>query len=64
MSIGKVLEELQGRKFTFQLNNLKHKAKSMLELLTKTTLNVPGWPSYSFYFNRLENLWKDLKMAV
>jgi hypothetical protein len=34
--------------FTFQQdNNLKHKAKCTLELLTKMTLNVPEWPSYS-----------------
>ena len=31
-----------GDQFTFQQdNNLKHKAKYTLELLTKTTLNVP-----------------------
>ena len=44
-------------KFTFQQdNNLKHKAKFSLELLTKTTLNVPQWPSYNLDLNRLENL--------
>jgi hypothetical protein len=33
-------EAMVGNKFTFQQdNNLKHKAKSTLELLTKTTLN-------------------------
>jgi hypothetical protein len=32
-----------------------------LDLLAKTTLNVP---SDSFDFNRLENSWQDLKMAV
>jgi hypothetical protein len=68
---GKILEEnlvqyafqqILGDKFTFQQdNNLKHKAKYTLELLTKTTLNVP---SYSFDLNRLENLWQDLKIAV
>ena len=48
--------------FTFQQDiNRKHKAKYTLELLTKTTTNVPGRASYSF--NRLENLWQDLKMA-
>jgi hypothetical protein len=50
-STGKVLEEnlvqsdfhqILGDKFTFQQdNNLKHKVKYTLELLTKTTLNVP-----------------------
>jgi hypothetical protein len=39
---------------TFQQdNNLKHKAKSTLELLTKKTMNVPEWPSYSFDLNLL-----------
>ena len=52
-------------KFTFkQDNNRKHKAKYTLELLTKTTWNVPEWPSYSFECNCLENLWPDLKMDV
>ena len=55
LSTGKILEEnlvqsafqqTLGGKFTFQQdNNLKHKVKSTLELLTKTTLNVPEWPS-------------------
>ena len=55
---GKILEEnlvqsafqqILGDEFTFQQdNNLKHKAKYTLELLTKTTLNVPEWLSYSF----------------
>ena len=38
--------------------------KSTLELLTKTTLNVPEWPSYSFDLNRLEHLWQEWKMTV
>jgi hypothetical protein len=51
LSTGKILEEnlvqsafqqTLGDKFTFQQdNNLKHKAKYTLELLTKKTLNVP-----------------------
>ena len=58
-------QQTLGDKFTFQQdNNLKHMAKYRLELLTKTTLNVPQWRSYSFDLNRLENLWQDLKMAV
>ena len=60
-----VFQQTLGDKFTFQQdNNLKHKAKYILELLTKKTVNVPEWPSYSFDLNRLENLWQDLKMAV
>ena len=51
LSTGKILEEslvqsafqqTLGDKFTSQQdNNLKHKAKYTLELVTKTTLNVP-----------------------
>ena len=52
-------------KFTFQQdNNLKYKAKYTLELLTKTTLNVHEWPSYSFDLHQLEDLWQDFKMDV
>ena len=44
-------------KSTFQQdNNLKHKAKYFLELLTKKTLNVPEWPSYSW----LKSTWKSM----
>ena len=63
-STSKILEKKQiqsafhqrlGDEFTFQPdNNLK--AKSTLELLTKTTVKVPDWPSYSFDLNLLENL--------
>ena len=74
LSTGKILEEslvqsafyqTLGDEFSFQQdNNLKRKAKSTLELLTKMTLNVPEWLSYSFDINLLENLWQDLKMVV
>ena len=82
LSTGKVLEEslvqsafhqTLGDEFTFQQdNNLKHKDKYTLELLTKktvnvltkTTWNVPECPSYSFDLNRFENICQDLKMAV
>ena len=38
--------------FTFQQdNNLKHKTKSTLELLTNKKVNVPKWPYYSFDLN-------------
>ena len=63
--MGKILEEdmvqsafqqTVGNKFTIQqVNSLKHKAKHILELLIKSTLNVPEWPSYSFDLNRLKN---------
>ena len=54
-----------GDEFTFQQdNNLKHKAKSPLEMLTKKAVNIPEWPSYSFDLNLLENLWQDLQMVV
>ena len=37
---------LSMNEFTFQQdNNLKHKAKSTLKLLTKKTVNVPKWLS-------------------
>ena len=39
-----------------QDNNLKHKAKSTLELLTKKTVNVPEWTSYSFDLHLRLNL--------
>ena len=58
-------QQTLGDKFTFQQENkLKHKAKSTLELLTKTTLNAPEWPNYSFDLNLIENLWQDFKMTV
>ena len=42
-------QQTLGDKFNFQQdNNLQHKAKYTLELLTKMTLNVPEWPSYRF----------------
>jgi hypothetical protein len=48
-------------KFTFQQdNNLKHKVKYTQELLNKTTLYVPEWPSYCFDINQPENLWQDV----
>uniref|UniRef100_A0AAZ3SGP1 Uncharacterized protein n=1 Tax=Oncorhynchus tshawytscha TaxID=74940 RepID=A0AAZ3SGP1_ONCTS len=54
-----------GDEFTFQKdNNIKLKVKSKLELLTKKTVNVLEWASYSFDLNLLENLWQDLKMVV
>jgi hypothetical protein len=64
LSTGTILEEnlvqsafykTLGDKFTFQQdNNLKHKATSTVEMLTKKTVNVPEWPSYSFDLNSLK----------
>jgi hypothetical protein len=57
--------QILGDEFTFQQdNNLKHKAKSTLELLTKKTVNLPEWPSFSIDLNLLDNLCQDLKMVV
>ena len=54
-----------GDKFNFQQdNNLKHKAKYTLQLLTKMSLNVPEWSSCGFDLNWLEDLLRDLKMVV
>uniref|UniRef100_A0AAZ3PDJ9 Uncharacterized protein n=1 Tax=Oncorhynchus tshawytscha TaxID=74940 RepID=A0AAZ3PDJ9_ONCTS len=74
LSAGKILEEnlvhsgfhqTLGYEFPFQQdNNLKHKAKSTLVLLTNKTGNVPEGLSYSFDLNLLENIWQDLKMVV
>jgi hypothetical protein len=49
------LHQTLGDEVTIQQdNNLKHKAKSTLELLTNKTENVPEWPS----------LWQDLRIVV
>ena len=74
LSTGKLLEknldqsafhQILGDEFIFQQDNkLKHKAKSTLELLTKKTVNVAEWSSYTFYLNLLETLRQDLKMVV
>jgi hypothetical protein len=58
-------QQTLGDKFTFQQdNNLKHKGTYTLEFLTKMTLNVSEWYSYSFGLNWPEYLWQELKMAV
>jgi hypothetical protein len=52
LSTGEILEEnlvpssfhqILGDVFTFQQDNSLKKAKSVLELLTKKTVNVPWW---------------------
>ena len=57
LTTGKILEEnlIQSafnqtlvEEFTFQQDeNIEQKAKSTLELLTKKTVNVCQWPSYT-----------------
>jgi hypothetical protein len=74
ISTGKILKEnlvqsvfhqTLGDEITFQQdNNLKHKATSTLELLTKKVVNVLEWPSYSLNFYLLGNLCQDLKRFV
>jgi hypothetical protein len=69
VNTGKILSQSAfqhslGDEFSFQLdNNLKQKAESTQELLTKT-VNVPEWPCYSFNLNLLENLWQDMTMVA
>ena len=50
-SADKILEE----------NLLQSAFHQTLELLTKKTVNVAEWSSYSFDLNLLENIWQDLK---
>jgi hypothetical protein len=63
LSTDKILEEnlawsaFQQTDCTFQQdNNLKNKDKNTLEFLSKKTLNVPEWPSYSLDLNRLKSM--------
>jgi hypothetical protein len=66
LSTGKILEKnlvqsvfhkTLGDECTFhQDKNLKHKAKSTLEVIIKKTVNVPEWTSYICDLNLLENL--------
>uniref|UniRef100_A0A8C6TWK4 Tc1-like transposase DDE domain-containing protein n=1 Tax=Neogobius melanostomus TaxID=47308 RepID=A0A8C6TWK4_9GOBI len=57
-----------GRRFAFQQDNdPKHKAKSTMEWLKKKKkkhINVFEWPSQNPDLNPIENLWKDLKIAI
>jgi hypothetical protein len=54
-----------GEDFPFQQdNNLQHKAKSTLELLTRKTVHFPKRPSYSFDLNLYINLLFELKLLA
>ena len=45
-------------------NDLKHTAKATLPWLQNKNVKVLEWPGQNPDLNPIENLWKDLKIAV